>query len=211
MTVLGVLGVLALGSAVGCTQIRNQLEGEESLASIPIAVPPELAPAESEVESTPRGYIVMEVGGVAPTSQGNAVVLKNEDEQVGVPIFVGGTEALSIALRLKGQRYARPLTHDLLDEILGKLGGSVISARVDRLHDEVFHGSVLVRRGDKVSVVDARPSDAIALAIGNAAPIHVSQDVVDRVGVDISRFELMRPDELEEASDRALPADAIEL
>lgn len=203
--------VVVVASSLGCSTIRDQLEGEKSLAVLPIELPEHAQAQAQPTETVPKGYVAMEVGGVAPTSQGNAVVLTNEEKGVGVPIFVGGTEALSIALRLEDQRYARPLTHDLLDEIVGKLGGSIVSARVDRLHDQVFQGSVLVRSGDTVSVVDARPSDAIALALGNSAPIHVAEDVLDRAGVDLSRFDLMRPDQLEEASDQALPSGDVEL
>jgi bifunctional DNase/RNase len=139
----------------------------------------------------------MLVGGVAETSQGDAVVLTDPERHVAVLIFVGGTEALSIALRLHKERFARPLTHDLLDGLLTELGARVESVRVDALVDGVFHGTVLVRAGPRLIQQDARASDAMALAIGNAAPIYVSTAVVRQAGVDLSKVEVRAPGDVE--------------
>jgi len=135
----------------------------------------ELAPAKPAPplpQRVPAGYVELDVGGVVSTPGGHAVILVDEQRGVVVPIFIGGTEALSIQLRHKKQRYARPLTHDLLDAIVDKLGGELVRIQIDAIRDDTFVGAVFVRKGDEIIEVDARPSDAIALAIGNRVPIY---------------------------------------
>ena len=115
----------------------------------------------------------------------------SEERQVAVPIFIGGTEALSIELRHNKRRYARPLTHDLLDAIMTKLGGKLVHIQIDAIRDDTFVGAVFVRKGDAILEVDARPSDAIALAIGSRVPIYVAEKVLEKAGM--SREELTPP------------------
>jgi hypothetical protein len=127
----------------------------------------------------------MTVMEVAPTERGDAVLLVDGGNSVVVPIFVGGTEALSIRLRLDKQKYQRPLTHDLLDSMLGRLGGELQKVHVDDIKGNVFVGTVFLRQrpDGKTMEVDARPSDAIALALGNSVPIFVSRRVIDATGM----------------------------
>jgi bifunctional DNase/RNase len=139
----------------------------------------------------------MTVLEVVPTERGEAVLLVDEAESVVVPIFVGGTEALSIKLRLERQRYQRPLTHDLLDDVVGKLGGAVHKVQVDELRGNIFVGSVFVRSGGTLVTLDARPSDAIALALGNRVPIYVAEKVIDAGGVKKGDLEKRGPIELQ--------------
>ena len=141
----------------------------------------------------------MAVGGIAPTEHGSAVVLADDTAHTGLLIFVGGSEALSIALRLEHKKYERPLTHDLLDNVLKKLGGDVVSVRVDRLEDDVFYGSVLIHRDGRLFEIDARPSDALALAIGNSAPVYVSENVIKQAGIDIEKLDMKRLSEDDDA------------
>ena len=129
--------------------------------------------------------MVMTVGGVAPTARGNAVLLVDAARKKAVPIFVGDTEALSIQLRLEKKRYSRPLTHDLLDTTLKQLGAKVEAVRVERVVDNVFHGSVILRQGDKSITLDARTSDAVAIALGNQVPIQVAKEVVEKAAMDL--------------------------
>ena len=127
----------------------------------------------------------MTVLEVAPTARGDAVLLVDGEGTVVVPIFVGGTEALSIKLRLDKQKYQRPLTHDLLDTLLARLGGDLVKVHVDDIKGNIFVGTVFVRqRSDGKTIdVDARPSDAIALAVGNQVPIFVAKRVIEASGV----------------------------
>jgi bifunctional DNase/RNase len=125
----------------------------------------------------------MTVAAVAPAGDGKAVLLADPAGQIVVPIFVGGTEGLSIELRQEKRRYQRPLTHDLLDSVMRELGGELDKVQVDDLKSNVFIGTVFVRQGTRVVPIDARPSDAIALALGADAPIFVARKVVEAAGV----------------------------
>jgi hypothetical protein len=153
----------------------------------------------------PKGFVRVDVGGVVSTSGGHAVVLLVDDKsQRAVPIFIGESEALAIQLRLEKRSIERPLTHDLLDSMVKKLGGSIESVRVERLHDGIFFGIVVLRDNDRRVEIDARSSDAVALAVGNRVPIFMSEAVLERAGVS-----LKDPDELElvpsKADQRASP------
>jgi hypothetical protein len=147
----------------------------------------ELPPAEPG--PTPNGYVKVSVGGVAPTSAGEAVLLVDTLSNVAIPIFVGGTEALSIQLRLEKRAFARPLTHDLYDATIKKLGGTLESVRVDRLQNNTYYGTIVLRTTANRIELDARPSDAIALAIGNHAPILVARVVLTQAGIKLDELK----------------------
>jgi bifunctional DNase/RNase len=145
------------------------------------STPPE--PRAAGSHDAPQGYVEMTVGDVTSTDDGHAVLLVDESSGVVVPIFIGPNEAMSIDLRHRKQRYQRPLTHDLLDSILHELGGSLVKVQIDDIKDNTFVGAVFVRTPTRVIELDARPSDAIALALGNHVPIFVARRVIDRAGV----------------------------
>jgi hypothetical protein len=111
-----------------------------------------------------------------------------------VPIFVSGDQAQSIQLAFEGEPFDRPLTHDLLVEMVAELGGAVDRVRVDDLADGTFYAKVDAeeyREGERRELTfDARPSDAIALALRVECPIQVSGDVVDRAGRPPEEFDL---------------------
>jgi bifunctional DNase/RNase len=159
------------------------------------APPPVKRGTSTSDASAPEGYVVM-----TPLARsgdyGNAVLLVHPNDNVVVPIFIGGTEALSIQLRLERRKFTRPLTHDLLDSMMEQLGGKMVRAQVNSLKGGVFIGSVILDRkgadGDSELIeLDARPSDAIALAIGNQVPIYVAKDVIAEAG--------LRPDDVPES------------
>lgn len=150
--------------------------------SSPAANKPSAPSAESQ--APPAGYVELLVQDVVPTPHGQpAVLLRDASASLLVPIFIGGTEALSIELRHNKKRYQRPLTHDLFDALLDKLGGKLIRVQIDGVRDETFVGAVFVQRGAEVIKIDARPSDAIALALGNDAPIFVSPEVIQKASI----------------------------
>lgn len=140
-------------------------------------------------DAKPKGFIEMFVAGVVPSPDGHTLVLVNAEEQVLLPLGIGLTEALSIHGRLEKRRFSRPMTHDLLDHIVAELGGSIVRVQIDDLKDDVFVGTVFMRvpeKGGKESKIvsfDARPSDAVALALGARAPIYVARPVVDRAAI----------------------------
>jgi bifunctional DNase/RNase len=141
----------------------------------------------------------MVVAGVMETNGGKAVVLKEEKKDgYLLPIWIGESEAFSIQLRLDRRRFQRPLTHDLLDTIMQKLGGQLVKIHVDDLKQNTFVGTVFILHKGKTISIDARPSDSIALALGNRSPIFVSVDVLKRAGV---REEKGAPETKPESSD----------
>jgi uncharacterized protein len=205
--------VALLAAGVGCSRKAESQELAASSAStVETPAPaapagPESAPApeppgeaaggqapKAESNGTiPAGYVKMSVGGVAPTSAGDAVLLVDALDNVAIPIFIGGTEALSIQLRLEKRDFVRPLTHDLYDETLKKLGGKLESVRVDRLQNNTYFGTIVLKTSSRRVEIDARPSDAIALALGNQAPIHVAKKVVAEAGIKLDEFQHGKP------------------
>jgi len=136
----------------------------------------------------PNGYEEMTVAAVVPTAGGGSVVLIDAPGKTGIPIFVGGSESTSIQHRLAGEKFVRPLTHDLLDAMLAKLDGRLVSARVDSLENNTFIGTVVMQKGSELVELDARASDAIALALGARAPIYVARNVIAQTGVSTSEL-----------------------
>lgn len=170
----------------------------EVTASASVSARPYLRPEPPE---KPGGYVIARVLDVVSIGQGDAVLLVDPANERVVPIFVGGTEALSIRLRAAGERFHRPLTHDLLDSIVKRMGGEVVKVHVDDLKGNTFVGRVYVWTGDRLVDVDARPSDAIAIALGNHAPIYVAKRVFDAAG--IRKKDLDDPEHMREILPRA--------
>jgi len=126
--------------------------------------------------------VEMFVGGLVldPATQAPIVVLKDETGQVTLPIWIGIAEATSIASAIKQVAMARPLTHDLFFELLLELGITVQRVVITELKDSTYFAELVLGQGDKVMVLDARPSDAIAMALRATAPIFVAQAVLDQ-------------------------------
>jgi len=115
-----------------------------------------------------------------PVSNSPIVVLKDEDEKFFLPIWVGIFEANAIALQLENVATPRPMTHDLLRNMIAELDGRVTRVVINDLRDSTFFAQIRILTGDKTLEVDARPSDAIALALRTEAPIFVAQSVLDQ-------------------------------
>jgi bifunctional DNase/RNase len=121
----------------------------------------------------------------APVGAGHAVLLVDEAQRSAIPIFVGGSEGLSIELRLTKQRYERPLTHDLFDKALSDLDARVHSARVVELKGGTYFGVLVLVTRERTLELDSRASDAIAMALGNGAPVFVAEKVFEQAGVNL--------------------------
>jgi bifunctional DNase/RNase len=115
-----------------------------------------------------------------PISNSPIVVLKDEEDKIFLPIWVGIFEANAIALRLENVATPRPMTHDLLRSVLQELEAEVTRIEISDLRDSTFYASVHLKAGERVLLIDARPSDAIALALRTDAPIFVAQQVLDQ-------------------------------
>lgn len=116
-------------------------------------------------------------------SQHRVVVLKEEDVDRYLAIWIGPYEADAITIKLQGVEVARPLTHDLLHQSLARLGGKVSHVLVNELHDDTFFARIVVDRGGERIELDSRPSDAIALAVRTQSPIFVTESVMERAGI----------------------------
>jgi len=140
-----------------------------------------------------------------PADGGATVLLADADRELVVPMGVGGTEALSIALRAERRRYERPLTHDLVDTVIQELGGELTEIRIDALRSQVFTATATLTQGKVAKRIDLRASDAIALALGNGLPIWMADPVLAETGIPWKDFlgeppgetELMLPDDFQ--------------
>lgn len=119
-----------------------------------------------------------------PSSQVPIVILRDVENQLFLPIWIGIAEAQAIAARMEGIEPPRPMTHDLLRSVVEKLGAKVSKIVISDLKENTFFAAVHLTRGDEEIVVDARPSDAIALALRVEAPIFVLQAVLDQAQVN---------------------------
>lgn len=115
-----------------------------------------------------------------PVSNSPIVVLKDEEEKFFLPIWVGIFEANAIALQLENITTPRPMTHDLLRNMIAELDARVIRVVINDLRDSTFFAQIRLTAGSRTFEVDARPSDAIALALRTEAPIFVAQSVLDQ-------------------------------
>lgn len=111
------------------------------------------------------------------------VVLREEDGERYVPIWVGPNEAEALSINLRGTEVPRPLTHDLLKQLVEGLGATVSHILISDLRDEVFYATIVLESEGRVVEVDARPSDAINLAVRSSAAIFVSERVLEMAGV----------------------------
>ena len=107
--------------------------------------------------------------------------LKEVDGERKFPIVIGNPEAMAIDRRLKGHVHPRPLTHDLLANVIEHLGGTLEQIEINDLENHTFFARIHIRQDGKVLEVDSRPSDAIALGIATSVPIYVAEHVLDEV------------------------------
>ncbi len=114
------------------------------------------------------------------TSNSPVVVLAPEEGDLVLPIWIGHFEAWAIAMELSGVTSKRPLTHDLLNGMIGQLGGKVDKIEVTALKDQTFFARIYVSRDGQTIEIDARPSDSIALALKAKAPIFVNEELFQK-------------------------------
>jgi len=119
-----------------------------------------------------------------PSSRSYAVLLKDERSDLFLPILVGSFEAQSIALAIEVVDTPRPLTHDLICDLITKVDGKLLAVNISKLNDGVFYASLKLS-GDNfgTKTIDARPSDAISIALRLNAQIYVTAEVIEEAGV----------------------------
>ena len=144
-----------------------------------------------------EGFIEMKVGGLTldPVTKTPIVILKDAENKLNLPIWIGLMEATSMATELEGIKMARPMTHDLLHNMIKEVGGRVEAIEVTSLQDNTYYAAIRLTVGERVIVVDSRPSDAISLALRTKSPIFVATQVLESSSV------LQQMDDSEEEAD----------
>jgi len=143
------------------------------------------AQVDQPFKKAPKGFEQIHILGVVPTESGHTVLLANVSSGKFIPMGVGSAEALSIHMRLSEKKFERPLTHDLLESMMKEMGGELVRVQVDSLKEGVFFGTLVVKKNGKLKRIDARPSDAIALALGVKKPIFVNTEVFAEASIDL--------------------------
>src|SRR4030095_14592669 len=125
--------------------------------------------------------ILMSVGGLTldPATKTPIVILRDDENKLNLPIWIGLLEATAIATELEGIQMARPMTHDLLRTLIGELGATVVSGEISDLRDNTYYAVINLRVGGDARTIDSRPSDAISLALRSKSPIYVARRVLE--------------------------------
>lgn len=122
---------------------------------------------------------------VSMVTQNRVVILRESDGQRHLPIWIGSYEAEAIALELQGVSPTRPLPYDLVCTMLDELGADIDRVMITDLSNKVYYATIVLVAGDRTIEIDARPSDALALAIRCDARILVDDDVMENAGISI--------------------------
>lgn len=129
--------------------------------------------------------IQMSVGGLTldPVTKTPIVILKDPENKLNLPIWIGLLEATAMATEIEGIKMARPMTHDLLKNVLSEVGCSVESVEITELKENTYYAAVYLNLGGRQVTLDSRPSDAIALALRTKSPIYVAKSVLEASSV----------------------------
>ncbi len=123
---------------------------------------------------------------VVKAQDGNAVLIRPSGTDSVVPIFVDPSIAHSIVMGLGDVHAARPLTHDLFVSVLGRLDAEVNRVEITAINDSIFYARLILLQDDEEMVIDARPSDCVALAVRAKCPIFIDEEVVSHAGIPAS-------------------------
>ncbi len=143
-----------------------------------------------------------------PSSNGFVVLLTDLENKHALPIWIGPFEANAIALKLKKSSSHRPLTHDLIRNLIDVLDCKISHVVVNDLKENTYYGLIYLKSQENQVAIDSRPSDAIAIALGAGAPIFVEEDVLHRTKDAVLDKEGRDPaDSLEEWLESLKPED----
>jgi uncharacterized protein len=159
-------------------------------------------------------FIEMKVSGLTmdPITNTPIVILKDMDEKKAIPIWIGIFEASAIATEIEKIAFSRPMTHDLINEMLKVLKAEVIRVEIHDLRNNTFFANLQLFRAGEMIVVDARPSDAIAIALRAGAPIFVEERVIEKsrnvdFGTKMSDLDRLKKEKLAEFLENLSPED----
>jgi uncharacterized protein len=152
--------------------------------------------------------VVIDSIRISLVSQHRIVMLKEIDTERQLPIWIGPCEADAITIELQDVKVARPVTHDLLKNVVEEMGGKISHVLVKELSDGVFHARLFVDMAGELLEIDCRPSDAIALAVRVKVPIFIAESVMDEAGIlpepDLQDHDMMGEDDEGETPDAFL-------
>ncbi|MCK4240401.1 MAG: bifunctional nuclease family protein [Candidatus Atribacteria bacterium] len=156
--------------------------------------------------------IRVKVSGVAidPVTKGFVVILKDEMEKRWLPVWIGPYEAKMISLSLEKIKPIRPLPHDLIKNILNTLGIIVTKIVICNIKENTYFATIGLKRDNQEKEIDARPSDAIALALRVNAPIYVNEDVLNKASTEKIALEDEKGIKLAELREKMQKAVEIE-
>ena len=120
-----------------------------------------------------------------PIGKQPIVLLKTVDEERFLPIWIGHPEAAAILMKLQGASSPRPMTHDLLSEVVSELKGQVVKVTVTELRENTYFARITIVQDGREVEIDSRPSDAIALAVRCEAQIFASEEVVEESSIEL--------------------------
>ncbi|MDX6448597.1 MAG: uncharacterized protein QOK13_988 [Gaiellaceae bacterium] len=126
------------------------------------------------------------------------VLLKTADGNRFLPIWIGHPEAAAILMKLQNASTPRPMTHDLVTEILGQLNAEVVRITVTELRENTFFAQITVQQDGSEVEIDSRPSDAIALAIRSDAPIYAAESVIEESAIEFEGEEVNEEEMVDE-------------
>ena len=128
--------------------------------------------------------VVIDSVRVSLMSQHRIVVLREENGERYLPIWIGPFEADAITIKLQGIEAGRPMTHDLLRQFAESLDGEITHVVISELQNETFFAEIVLEANGETLEIDSRPSDAVALAVRVDVPIYVSEEVMSRAGME---------------------------
>ena len=140
-------------------------------------------PEQAVHEEETLTEMVVESVGISKVNYQAVVILKEKGGEVSLPIWIGLLEANAVSVMLEGVEVPRPLTPDLLCSIVDRMGASVDYVVINDIQDQTFYADVYLQADWRQMEIDARPSDAIAIALRVKAPIYVTKLVLDKAGI----------------------------
>jgi bifunctional DNase/RNase len=159
-------------------------------------------------------FIEMKVSGLTmdPITNTPIVILKDLEEKRAIPIWIGIFEASAIATEIEKITFSRPMTHDLLHEILKALKAEVMRVEIHDLRNNTFFANIQLLIDGNLIVVDARPSDAIAIALRAGASIFVDSNVIEKsrnvdFGTKMTDLDRLKKEKLAEFLENLSPED----
>jgi hypothetical protein len=139
---------------------------------------------EGKVEG--QTFVEAEIWTVAQTDQGNVVLVRPKGSEFAVPIFIGQLETQSILIGMGGVDVPRPLSHDLFLSVVSSLKAEVTRIEIHDLREGTFYARLVLRAEGRDLVIDARPSDAIGIAVRAVCPVFIAESVIDEAGISVN-------------------------